>query len=164
VESQTKTPNSFPRPAGPWERFYANFCDSIFIGAFEFSIFLIWVLFTKNTFPNTNWIFGIMAFLYLIFMLTRYGATFGKQLYGLKVIQFDTKEIVNLKGALIREFLKFILGVIPFINLLAMIGLAVSIANSPEKRGFHDKLAGTQVLRVKPIWSLGKQLLTNVHL
>jgi uncharacterized RDD family membrane protein YckC len=151
-------------PAGIRLRFSASIFDSLIFNA---PISLIYILGTSlgvdsllNGFPNIIlYIILITATIgYFVYFHTQRGATPGKVIYGLKVMDFSTKNNLSINKALVREI------VVRGIVFIPLIGLFFSIANffiilfSPGKRGIHDKVANSQVLIMDKSWPLIKQL------
>ncbi len=97
---------------------------------------------------------------YFIFLTVKKGQTFGKMLVGLKVVSY-TGERPRLRQVVIRELYRFgllllapVLAVIPLIAWLIIAVLImghVSVAFDPLKRGWHDRLSGTLVVRAPRI-------------
>ncbi len=81
----------------------------------------------------------IFGFAYFTFCQGAWGQTLGKMIFGLRVIRKDGQPL-GFGRALARTFFYFLSG-IPF--LLGFLWIALS----PEKRGWHDGLAGTMVIR-----------------
>jgi len=82
----------------------------------------------------------LMNFLYFTFFIGRYGQTPGKMVCGIRVVTVDGRE-VSYGQAFIRTAGYYL-------NRLTL-GLGfLWVAIDPRKQGFHDKIAGTLVLRV----------------
>lgn len=161
------------KPAGVNLRLSAIFIDGIIVGIPILLINFIadaisgtpisfkgdWV---GNLSTQVNIIIAIISFAitigYNVYFLVTKGATFGKDIYGLQVVRYGTSERLSYGSAFIREGVKSGIQIIPFIGgILSFInGLVVFF--SKEKKGIHDRIANTQVLRVKPYWSIWKQL------
>lgn len=86
-----------------------------------------------------------------VFFLTRLGATPGKTFFGIAVIGKDGQK-PSVQAAILRESLGRILSSI--LNL----GYLWVIFNK-EKQGWHDKIASTHVIVVKPLGGLKKFLM-----
>ena len=94
---------------------------------------------------------------YFIYLTVKKGQTFGKMVVGLKVVSY-TGERPRLRQVVIRETYRFgllllapVLAVVPLIAWLILAVLImghVSVAFDPLKRGWHDRLSGTLVVRV----------------
>lgn len=85
-------------------------------------------------------LFSVIFFAYNVIFLWRQGATLGKKLFKIKVVLVDGRNI-GLGRVVIRETIgKIVSGIL---NL----GYAWVIVDK-KNQGFHDKIAGTLVLRV----------------
>ena len=82
--------------------------------------------------------------LYFVWMqASKEQATYGKALLGLKVEHADSGGRISLARSLARELAKFISALVFFLGFVA-IGL------TKRKRGLHDALASTVVVRDRP--------------
>ncbi len=92
---------------------------------------------------------GTLAVAYHTFFVARRGRTIGKMMTGLTVEGRDTREIPTWDRALIRALVPVVLGNVPnqFLAVALTVGLGVSILIHPERRGWHDRAAGTWVVR-----------------
>ena len=86
-----------------------------------------------------SWIVPMIA---TIWLWMTYRATPGKMLFSLKVVKADTGAALTLKEAFIR-YLGYVLAAIPL-----CLGF-IWVAFDPKKQGWHDKLAGSVVVRSK---------------
>lgn len=139
--------------AGFWLRCAANLIDwLILMPVILFALYLIYgaeyftyvpqdgSLFYSHGFADVffNYIF---PFLYTLFFWLKFSATPGKMLLGLKVVDAQTGENINLRRSLIR-YIGYIVAMIPlFLGYLW-------VAFDKRKQGWHDKMAGTAVVRV----------------
>jgi uncharacterized RDD family membrane protein YckC len=85
--------------------------------------------------------FGI-PFLATVWLWMKYRATPGKMLFSLKIVKADTGAALTMKESVVRYFGYFI----------AAIPLCIGffwIAFDSKKQGWHDKIAGTVVVRSK---------------
>ncbi|MEZ4321128.1 MAG: RDD family protein [Myxococcota bacterium] len=95
------------------------------------------------------WLIGhaLLILLYFVASDALFGATIGKRLLGIRVTADDGSP-VSWPSALKREAF-VVVGAVPFIGpLVAMalwVGIAVTVRNSPEARGWHDQWSGTRV-------------------
>lgn len=81
----------------------------------------------------------LMNFLYFTFFIGRYGQTPGKMVCGLRVVTVDGGEVSYVQAAIRTAGY--------YLNRLTL-GLGfLWVAIDPRKQGFHDKIAGTLVLR-----------------
>lgn len=154
------------KPGGIRLRASAGFFDSLFIGIplnifFGISIFLFGVIpGGGNTAANVLMYLAYLAIGvgYHLYFIVNKGATPGKDLYGLKVIDVESRNNTNYKRGFIREFVNRGLVGIPILGGLLLVINFFVILFSKNKRGIHDKLAKTQVVVYKKHWSLKKQL------
>ncbi|MBI2028370.1 MAG: RDD family protein [Candidatus Levybacteria bacterium] len=159
------------KPAGSWERFWAFIIDALIIstpilivGIFNYynSHQFKFTLANENIWAN---IFFIITLTYYVYLTVNKGATWGKSVYGLKVVKYKTTRYINYKTAIIRELVKIMPGVsfIPIVgSLISFIILPIDIffvLCTKEKRTIHDRIAGTQVIKAKDSWTWRKKLL-----
>lgn len=83
-----------------------------------------------------NYIFPIV---FTFFFWLKFAATPGKMLFGVKVVDVDTGENINLRQSVIR-YIGYFVAMIPF-----CLGL-LWVAFDKRKQGWHDKMAGTAVV------------------
>ncbi|MZD10231.1 RDD family protein [Streptomyces sp. SID5785] len=90
-----------------------------------------------------------LLFLYEVLMIAFVGATLGKMALGMRVLKVDNGEKPGLGGGLLRW-------VIPTVGLFAcgigqlLVYLSPFWDKSGRKQGWHDKVASTVVVQVKP--------------
>jgi uncharacterized RDD family membrane protein YckC len=86
---------------------------------------------------------------YFVLSDTVAGATPGKAVLGLRVIDAEGGGRPSLRQALIREAF-MVVGAVPFagplLALAAWVWIGVTIRSNPLRRGKHDLLAGTRVI------------------
>jgi uncharacterized RDD family membrane protein YckC len=98
-----------------------------------------------------DWLIATAAIVLVYFVLADalLGATLGKAAMRLQVTDQDGNK-PSMKQAVIRECF-MLLGAIPFagplLALAAWVWIVVTIRSSPLRRGIHDRLAGTRVVR-----------------
>lgn len=142
-------------PAGFWIRFVAYLVDAMILGVPYLLTTLAWGLAlgssnvpTELTGPAPNlavpiWVYGVLSLVsvtYVVYFWGARGATPGKSLLGL-VVQTESGETpIGFGRALLRLLGYFVSG------LTACIGFLM-IAISKDKRGLHDRIAGTRVTR-----------------
>lgn len=139
--------------ASPWLRIGASLIDGIII-----TIVLNIVLLRPNTFPgfiNIQALAGIVLFIVYEALLVYYkGATVGKLVFGMQVVDYRTGEKPSLMQCFLRPWAKMAFGV-GMINrfLINLLVFAFYIVNffvlltDAEHKAIHDKIAGTAVLR-----------------
>lgn len=137
--------------AGFWVRLFAFLLDNVFVSLATISLGI--TLYTINP----NWGFGnlisivslIVGAVYLFVFWIKDGATPGKRLFGLKII--ETRLLENYSNipqnglspltAIARYFGYLVSTVVFFLGFLW-------IAFDKNKRSWHDKIAGTAVIRL----------------
>ncbi|HEX3607378.1 MAG TPA: RDD family protein [Candidatus Dormibacteraeota bacterium] len=149
-------PVSGPAPglayAGFWIRVVAYLIDSAIIFALVFVLALVSGGITKTD-PNTgvqtvNASVQVFAFLiglaYVIGFWTVRSATPGQIALGMRILRVDNGAPLDAGKAVIR-YIGYIIAVLPF-------GLGLIWAGfDPRKQGWHDKIAGTVVVRSVPV-------------
>ncbi|MFC1710488.1 RDD family protein [Patescibacteria group bacterium] len=159
------------KPGGVWYRYWASIIDALIIGIPSSVITLLFVLITfmgiSELSIGTNQVrdvfitilYFILYFSYYIYLTSKNGATIGKDAYGMKVVDIESKRNITFKSSFIRELVKIGPLFIPVIGTLFYFINGLVTLFSSNKRGFHDKSAKTQVLVVKKPWPFGKQIL-----
>jgi uncharacterized RDD family membrane protein YckC len=138
------------QPAGVLERFLARLID--------FLIFILVAIVLYVAFP-TNWVVSIiwtlLAIAYYAYLESSQGATVGKKVLKMRVLG-PTGGNPTMEQSLRRNswlFLGLLSGfaVLGFLSGLAQIAACIAIAvtanSDPLKRGWHDKFAGTTVVK-----------------
>jgi len=138
--------------AGLGRRFIALFIDFIVFNILFFPMTRlvkgVWIMSNEEHLWDQGWFitdpmcltFLAVMVLYFILLEGIFGATIGKKLTGIKVVQANGQK-PNMKQAIIRNILR-IVDALPVLNIL---GVAL-IATSPEKARFGDRVAGTRVI------------------
>lgn len=138
--------------AGFWQRTAAGLID-----AFIFAVIVLPVLYMVHGAEYFTYVpedgnlfqpFGfadvflnyIFPFLFTLFFWLKCAATPGKMALGLKVVDVDTGENINMRQSIIR-YIGYFLAMIPLCLGIFWIGL------DKRKQGWHDKMAGTTVVR-----------------
>ncbi len=129
--------------AGFWIRFGAYLIDNVII-------LIISVLFVVYFFGGIFWeeyldqLISILAIIiYHTLFLSIYSSTPGKILYGLEVIDANTKEKIQFGKALGRS-LSYIIS-----SLIFGLGFLAIAIDKEKHRGWHDKIAKTLVIKKK---------------
>ena len=135
-----------PTPAGFWIRLLAQIIDNLLMFAVVLPLLL--AIYGTEYFTTQEFVKGpadflisyvMPAVLVIVFWLYARG-TPGKLLCGLRVVDARNGESLDLLQAVIR-YVGYFISMIPF-------GLGfLWIAWDARKQGFHDKLAGTLVVR-----------------
>jgi uncharacterized RDD family membrane protein YckC len=155
------------KAAGAWVRFWASVIDGLIIGIPYFLILsLIYSPFVYGylsvSLPGAYFtiilLLPIEMLLYSAYLTVRKGATWGKDAYGLRVVRYKTDNNISYKQSFLRDLIKSGLYIIPIVSGVFSLINGFTILFSSEKRGIHDKIAGTQVIKFKNAWSIRKQL------
>lgn len=132
--------------AGFGRRFLATIIDGFVVGLVEFAImFVTGFIFGLVNLTGLGIMLGYILVLivvlgYYIGFLVKKGATLGKMAMGLKVITVSGEPLTA--G---RVFLREIVG--KFVSAIALYIGFLSILWDPKKQGWHDKIAGTLVVK-----------------
>jgi uncharacterized RDD family membrane protein YckC len=95
-----------------------------------------------NTFSSYN-PFSILALVYYVLMISKYGATIGKKVLGIRVQDEQTGANLTIGGAILREVVgKFLSGIVFLLGYFWMLW-------DPKKQTWHDKIAKSIVVKVK---------------
>lgn len=144
-------PGSMPQPvsaagslagapkAGFWIRFLAIFIDGIIVGIVGSAVAAIFNL-SLNGRSGFNLVIGLVYYVYFWSNSSLWpGQTIGSKLLNIRVIKTDGSDL-DLGGAVIR-YVGFVISAAAL-----LIGL-IWAAFDPNKQGWHDKIAGTYVVR-----------------
>ncbi|CAN5740369.1 hypothetical protein BH24ACT3_BH24ACT3_13430 [soil metagenome] len=96
------------------------------------------------------WVTGAllaMSFAYEVGLVAWRGQTLGKMALRIRVARVADAQVPTPTQAGIRFLLPSVIGAIPYISLLALVVYASALWN-PLKQGWHDRAAGTIVLKV----------------
>jgi uncharacterized RDD family membrane protein YckC len=142
------------QPAGFWIRLVAFILDSFILGLvsniFSLILSLITILFTSEgsvirivILVLFYTLYSFICFMYFAKFYEKMGATPGKMLLGLKVVDVETGAYLGFGKTFLREILGKFISAIVF-----MLGFII-VGFRKDKRGLHDLIAGTQVIRSK---------------
>jgi uncharacterized RDD family membrane protein YckC len=143
------------RPAGFWERFGAAFVDALILGAIRWPLSILTVLAigmmstSGHNSPATtamlrmlNLALGLaLTAIYVGWFYQNKGATPGKMLFKLKVVDAESGTYLSFSRAIRRD----IVG--KFISAMLMMGGYLMAAFREDKRALHDLMAKSQVIR-----------------
>ena len=155
-------------PAGAWGRLWATVIDSLYIAIISFIMYVPLsvipgppVLGLDHMMPDMKLgiIYLVINLIYSIYFNVNRGTTLGKDAYGFKVITYNSTNNINYPQALIREIIKTGIVLIPIVGSVVYLINGLVIVFSKQKRGIHDLIAKSQVIKVKQPWSLGKQII-----
>jgi uncharacterized RDD family membrane protein YckC len=132
--------------AGFWVRVGATFIDTILL--MIITIPLVTMFYGQDYFTGNTNSFGLLDLLinYLLpavavlLFWTYKSATPGKMFFNLKIVDARTGDKPTT-GQLVGRYFGYYVSIIPF-----MLGI-IWVAFDKRKQGFHDKLAGTVVIR-----------------
>jgi uncharacterized RDD family membrane protein YckC len=139
--------------AGIWKRLFASGLDLLFFMSLFFPLTRIikgvWLMsagdhrWAHGLFITDPLCIGFLIFMALYFIILEgfWGATLGKWLLGLRVIQRESGQRPGLKRSLIRNLLRAV-DSLPAFNILGI----VLIIRSPENARFGDRIADTRVI------------------
>lgn len=134
--------------AGFWARVLATLVDTIVLVVITLPLSIavygnkIWEsddLFIGGWDIVINWIFPTMVI--ILFWCFR-GATPGKMIMRMKVVDANTGQLLSVKQSIIR-YIGYFISTIPLFLGFIWIGL------DKKKQGWHDKMAGTFVVKLK---------------
>ena len=132
--------------AGFWIRVFASIIDGIIVAAITFS--MLHLVYGENMWNKSslilgpadfllNWIFPIV---FVLLFWNYYLATPGKMLINAKIVDARTGKKPSL-----RQFIMRYIGYIPA-STVFLLGI-FWVAFDSRKQGWHDKIAGTVVVR-----------------
>jgi len=130
--------------AGFWIRFGAKFLDNIIVGiASQVVGLVIGATLPRNEVAPFLALFGGICInaAYVIFFLSKYGATPGKMACKLKVINADGSPLTP--GKAVARYFAEILS-----KLTLFIGYIMVAFDETEKRALHDRICETRVVRL----------------
>lgn len=148
-------PQAGGTPAGFWIRVLATVVDNLLVGlaivplVFFVSVLIrVWGLFEASAFPSVQvsaFLLQVVAvFFYYGWFYQKLGATPGKLMLNLKVVDADTGLYLNYSRSFMREtFGKWISGFVFALGYI-MVGLRA------DKRALHDLMLNTRVIREQP--------------
>jgi len=126
-----------------FERFVAAIIDSLIVS------FVTGILagglggFREGSYSVTYGSFGLLGVAYYVFMLYKYGATFGKQVMKIRVQSISTGEKLTLGEAAVREIVgKFLSSIVFCLGYFWMIW-------DGQKQTWHDKLVKSVVVKTQ---------------
>jgi len=134
--------------AGFWVRVGASIIDSILL--MLIIIPLTWVIYGAEYWSSAQFVMGfwdiiisyVFPFLAVVLFWAYKSATPGKMILGLKIISLGENETLS-NTQLVGRYLGYIVSMVPL-----MLG-CIWIAFDKRKQGWHDKLAGTVVIKVR---------------
>ena len=155
ADSNTPTSRQALHYGGLWVRFLALAVDGILFCLVFFPVTRlvkgVWVMSRSDHLWGYGWLvtdpicitFVVIIATYFVVLEGVVGATLGKWLLGLRVVQPDGAKPGLVKSTL-RNLLRLVDG-LPFLSILG----AVLILISPERTRVGDRVAGTRVIRIR---------------
>ena len=140
---------------GLWVRFLALAADGILFCLVFFPVTRlvkgVWLMSSSDHLWGYGWLvtdpiciaFLVVIAAYFVVLEGVFGATLGKWLFGLRVVQPDGARPGLVKSTL-RNLLRLVDG-LPFLSILG----AILILTSPERTRVGDRVAGTRVVRIR---------------
>ncbi|MBC7530006.1 MAG: RDD family protein [Oligoflexus sp.] len=136
-------------PAGFGIRFLANIIDGIILGVMTLPISLVFGRFQNKAHPSikltilSNLILLILAGFYYAYFYSKKGASPGKSMLNLRVVDFNTGTNPSFQTAFIRDTIGKLL------SAVVLMGGYVIVLFRSDKRAMHDLISDTQVIRLK---------------
>lgn len=95
-------------------------------------------------------IVGLFLFgaIYTIVPTAVWGQTLGKVAVGTRVVAEEDGSLPGWRRAALRWALPGVFGRLPYVGLWVSLAIMASLIWDPRRRGLHDRLAGTIVIRV----------------
>lgn len=132
-------------PASLGARIGARIIDAILVGIA--SLIIAFLLIAVDSIV-AGVITSLLGFGYFVWLESTQGATLGKKLLNMRVVGPDGGNPAMDVAA--KRNVWMLLGIIPVVggalSLVAVIVIIVTIAQSPDNRGYHDTFAGTSVV------------------
>lgn len=97
---------------------------------------------------GTTLLFALIGVVYEVTLIATRGQTLGKMATNIKVIRADNGLVPGWGKAIGRWIIPVVLGIIPFVGWLLSLLVYVSLTWDRARQGWHDKAAGTLVIKV----------------
>ena len=93
---------------------------------------------------------GLFLFgaIYTIVPTAVWGQTLGKIAVGTRVVAEEDASVPGWRRSVLRWALPGVVGRLPYVGLGVSLAVMASLVWDPRRRGLHDRLAGTIVIRV----------------
>jgi uncharacterized RDD family membrane protein YckC len=142
-------PNPAPIYAGFWIRFWASVIDSILVSLIITPLLIAvfgWDYFTSSRFGGYGFLDFILSWglptLAIVLFWVYKSASPGKMFFSARIVDAETGRDPTVRQCVVR-YLGYFVSIVPF-------GLGfLWVAFDSRKQGWHDKLAGTVVVRRK---------------
>lgn len=134
-----------PDLASPWARLGARLVDGVVVLALTLPL---WPAVGTSPLLVLQLLALLVGAVYEVAFVTRRGQTPGKMLLGVRVVVAGTDHVPDLGRAVTRWGVPTALSLVPVVGpFLALAAFGV-ILWDPLRRGWHDRAAGTLVVRV----------------
>ncbi|MDQ3384778.1 MAG: RDD family protein, partial [Actinomycetota bacterium] len=146
----TPLPTSVDWRANIGTRFWARLLDGLILAVPVLPLTLATSDFDGTTFRTPLWVTAataLIAALYEIGFIAMTGQTIGKRVLRIQVVDVVTGRPPNLGGAAIRHLVPSVPNVVPGVGPLVGLLVYLSAVWSPTRQGWHDRAAGTVVVR-----------------
>ena len=87
---------------------------------------------------------------YVVVPTARWGRTLGKLIVGVRVVMQRDGRLPGWRASILRWVLPAVALFIPVVGWAVSIGLRATLVLDPLRRGVHDRMAGTIVVRAEP--------------
>ncbi len=103
----------------------------------------------ENGLP-TSVLLGLFLFgaVYTVVPTALWGQTLGKIAVGSRVVAEEDGSLPGWRRATIRWAVPGVVGRLPYVGLWVSLAVMASLVFDPRRRGLHDRMAGTIVVRV----------------
>ena len=146
----TSLPTSVDWRANIGTRFWARLLDGLILAVPVLALTLTTSDFDGTTFRTPLWVTAataVVAALYEIGFIAMTGQTIGKRALRIQVVDVATGRPPNLGGATIRHLVPSVPSLLPGVGPLLGLLVYLSAVWSPTRQGWHDRAAGTVVVR-----------------
>jgi uncharacterized RDD family membrane protein YckC len=92
----------------------------------------------------------VLDSVYVIVPTALWGRTFGELIVGVRVVMQNDGRLPGWKASVQRWFLPAVALFIPYAGWAVSIGLRATLVVDPLRRGIHDRMAGTIVVKAEP--------------
>lgn len=146
----TSLPTSVDWRAAIGTRFWARLLDGLILALPVLALALMTSDFERALGDPPLWLrvaAAVVAALYEIGFIAMTGQTIGKRLLRIQVVDVVTGRPPDLGGATIRHLVPSVPSLVPGVGPLVGLLVYVSAVWSPTRQGWHDRAAGTVVVR-----------------
>ena len=143
--------------ASTLQRFGARVLDAcvVFVGVVVLAFIVLGAVFSADASLGdigVNLVLGVLGTLFLgigyeVSLIALKGQTLGKMAAGIKVVRADNGEIVGWSKSIARWIVPAVLSLVPTIGPILSLIVYISFLWDSTRQGWHDKLAGTLVIK-----------------